>query len=130
MIGIFAIHEEVLVEQSAVLQGFAADKHTGSGYYLDRGGLVLVEVPHVVPTECVTLREQGIEARHFAEGSEGCWYAPTRLKGEAAVLVQHPHTRCAHLGMGVEQRDAVAEKVFVDKCIGIEQHHVFAFCAS
>ena len=125
-VDIFAVHEEVFVEQAHAVEGGTAKQHAGTGDDLYLAGLLLVEVAHVVAAEDARAGEEGGETGHLAEGDEGCGEAAAALEGEGAVGAQHIGPCPTRLGMEVHEADHIGKGMLSDDGVGVEQQHILA----
>ena len=74
-VDVLAIHEKVLVEQSALLEGGTAKEHECTADDFDRVLLFLVKILHIVSSEDTTSREKSAKSRHLAKSHKRGWDA-------------------------------------------------------
>ena len=125
-VDVFAVHEEVFVEQAALPEGAAACEEAGAADDFDFVDVVRVEILHIVTPEGAALGEESAEAGHLAESGEGHGQSASRLGRETAVGVEHPHAEGSGVGTCMKEMDAVGEGVLGDDGVGIEQEDVLA----
>ena len=116
-VDILAIHEEVLVEESHLVEGLTTEHEERPADDLDATRLVPRQMAHVIALG---------EAQHFQTRHPGRGNGPSRLRGQRTIGIVHPHTQTASLRMGIHKADARTEGGLCHDGIGIEQQHVFA----
>ena len=125
-VDVFAIHEEVFVEQSYLLKRRAPEEAESAADNLDLGRLVPGEVPHVVFGKTAVMREVLGESHHLVERGYGGGNAPSRLQGIGTLNLLHAHPHPASLRMGVHEVDTGLQHLLTHDRIGVEQQHVLA----
>ena len=123
-VDVLAIHEEVLVEQSDLVERLSPQEAVGAADDLDGVGLVPRQIAHVVSAQPSAVGEALAEPRDLVEGGERRGQSASRLLGVAAVRAQHPHSRGSRLRMGVHEGDGLADGLLADDGVGIEQQHI------
>ena len=115
-VDVFAIHEEVFVEQAHLIECLTAQQAIGSADDLNLRRLVPGQMTHVVTFG---------ESQHFEHRDPRCRNGTTRFWGNGPLAIQHAHACPTRFRMGIHEVEASLDGGLIDYRIGIQQQHVF-----
>ena len=129
-IDVFAIHKEVFVEQSDLVEHRSANHHKGSADDFNLCSFFPWQVAHVVLSELSVFGKTVAESCHFIEGHDRRGQSASRLHGIASIGAQHSHAKSSGLGSFVEKAECILDGVFSNEGIRVQQQHILAFALS
>ena len=125
-VDVLAVHEEGLIKQPNLVQSFATHEHESAREDLAFVGLVIGEMPHIVPRKPLRMWEELRETEHLVEGSCRSRQSSFGFRKEVALAIHHLHAKTSRIGMGVHEVEAFGESVVLHHRVGVEQEHILA----
>ena len=125
-VDILAVHKKVLVQQAHFVQSRAAQQHKGASKHIYLIYSIFAQMPHIVLVEPPRFREQARQPENLVERHH--WRRETALafRQIVALAVNHLHAKAARVGVLVHKFERLAEGVFLNQRVGVEQQHIFA----
>lgn len=120
-INILTIHEEILIQQPHLLQGFTTyhTESTAHNLYLCR--LIPWKITHVIMTETAMLRKPAAQPHHLIESHHRRRQSSPTLRSWFAIGSQHPYTQSTGIRMRTHKTDSILENMLADNGIRIQQ---------
>src|SRR5574344_1537915 len=91
-IDILAIHEEVLVQITHLIDGFLSQQTEGSTHHLYPSRFIPRKCAHIIMTETVTFRETGTQTYHLVESHHRRRQPSPTFQCRLTRSIQHANT--------------------------------------
>ena len=125
-VDILAIHKEILVEESHLVERLAPQHAESSTHHLDGCRCVPVEITHIVMSEAMMCGHSFAESYHFPECHHRRRNSTTALSCRLATGIQHANTQGTGICMTIHPRQSLTQCGLCHDGVRIEQKHILA----
>ena len=125
-INILAIHEEILIQQAHLLQGFTANHTESTAHNLNGSRLIPWQIAHVIMSETAMPRKPAAQTHHLIESHHRRRQPSPTLAGWLAIGSQHSYAQCTSVRMSTHETNSILEDMLTDNGIRIQQKNQIA----
>lgn len=123
---VFPVHEELLIQQSRLVQGLPPHKHESAGKHIHLVCFIVIKITQVIAAECLRFWEKRRKSEYLAEGYPRSRQPTLRLWQETSLSVKHLHAQPPGIRMRLHERHHLGQRVILHDGIRIQQEHILS----
>ncbi len=126
-VDVLTVHEELLVQQTHIVQGLLPHPHEGPRKDVDFCGLVFCDMPGVISIPLGRPRGQMMQPCHPTKRCPWSGHPALGLRQKLTSPVVHGHPHAPHFRVRLHVRKALHKRVLTDHRVGVQQQDMVPF---